>query len=290
MQVEVGALHVTRPLEDSIGAVVENLRFDSLRDQEIGLIRDLVYAHKLVTIRDQSLSRAEYVAFARRLGRPQVYFQPHYHHPDFPEIFVSSNVEENGQKVGVSGTGRYWHTDYQFFNEPLPLTMQYPQVVPSLRETFYIDMERVLLELPAALAQSVAGARALHDGRWRYKVQSGDIDRSLDEIYRELGKQYPAVTHPMVITHPLTGRKSLYVSSGFTVGIAGRGRDEADAILNELFAFIERPDHVHTLQWRQGEIAIWDNRTLLHKAGATPPGEPNVSYRVGIYDDLPFYS
>lgn len=290
MQVDVGTLQVTSSPHGSIGAILEGVHPATMSDEETASIRALIYEHKLVIVRDQVLSKAEYVAFARRLGRPQIYFQPNYHHPDFPEIFVSSNVEENGQKVGVAGTGRYWHTDYQFFKEPLPLTMQYPQVMPSLRETFYIDMERVLRELPPSLAQFVQGdTRAVHDGRWRYKVQPSDIDRSLAEIYQELGRQYPGVTHPLVITHPVTGVKSLYASSGFTVGIAGRGLDESGAILKELFAFIEQPEHVYTLQWRQGDIAIWDNRTLLHKAGASPKGEPNVSYRIGVYDDLPFY-
>jgi taurine dioxygenase len=289
MQTNIREMQITRPSKGAIGAIIESIDVNSLQDDEINVIREAVYAHKLVTIRGQELSREQYVAFARRLGRPQIYFQTHYRHPDFPEIFVSSNVPENGQKVGVSGTGRYWHTDYQFFNEPLPLTMQYPQVVDGIRETFYIDMERVLGELPSNLAGIVWNARALHDGRWRYKIQSSDIDRSLDEIYTELGKQYPGVTHPMVITHPLTGAKSLYVSRGFTVGIVGRGRDEGDSILHELFDFIEQEDHVHTLRWKLGEIALWDNRTLLHMAGTSPPGQSNVTYRIGIYDDLPFY-
>jgi taurine dioxygenase len=289
MPTNIREMQITKPPEGAIGAAIDNVCIDGLRDEEISLIRELVYTHKLVTIRDQKLSRAEYVAFARRLGRPQIYFQTHYRHPEFPEIFVSSNVPENGQKVGVAGTGRYWHTDYQFFDAPLPLTMQYPQAVNGIRETYYIDMERVLNELPTHLLEIVRSARAVHDGRWRYKVQSSDVDRSLDEIYKELGIQYPAVTHPMVITHPRTGVKSLYISSGFTVGILGCVRDKGDSILRELFEFTERTDHVHALRWQLGEIALWDNRTLLHKAGTTPPGQANVTYRIGIYDDLRFY-
>ena len=99
-----------------------------------------------------SLSPTEYVEFAHRLGRPQIYFQDNYHHPEHPEIFVSANVPINGRNVGVAGTGRYWHTDYQFFEEPLPLTMVFPQRLPQGdRYTAYIDMQRVFDELPTHL-------------------------------------------------------------------------------------------------------------------------------------------
>lgn len=94
------------PPKGGIHAEIESIDVRDLRDDEMQTIRQLVYQHKLVTIKGQHLSRAEYVAFARRLGCPQIYFQARYRHPEFPEIFVSSNVPENGQKVGVAGTGR----------------------------------------------------------------------------------------------------------------------------------------------------------------------------------------
>src|SRR5262245_7467494 len=179
-------LDVEEPTIDQIGATVRlALTSPELPREDVDRIKQLVYRHKLVVLRRLKFTCQEYVRFARNFGTPQVYFQPNYHHPEHPEIFVSSNQKYNGAKFGVAGTGRYWHTDYQFFEQPLPLTMQYPQVLPSVRETYYIDMERVLRELPPRLAQAVDGAQAVHDGRWRYKVQSTDIDRSLDEIYRE---------------------------------------------------------------------------------------------------------
>jgi taurine dioxygenase len=281
---------IKTPAQRGIGA--EYLDFDvkSVTPETAAAIRGDVYRYKLVVFRNQRLSRTEYIAFARTLGEPQIYFQKNYHHPDHPEIFVSSNVPENGEKVGVAGTGRYWHSDYQFHEHPLPMTMLYPQVLPrSARETYYIDMERAYETLPPPLAARVAGARAVHDAKWRYKVTPDDVDRALIDILADIAKMVPPMTHPAVIEHPVTGKRALYVSSGFTAGLEGLSTDTNRQIMAELFSFIEQPQHVHVHKWQDGDILLWDNRTLIHRASDTPPGEQSSSYRIGIYDGLPFY-
>src|SRR6185503_8462468 len=106
-------MKLTAPPEGQIGAEVTDTDLRTLTAEEAATLRAAVYRHKLVVFRDQTLDKDEYLAFARKLGRPQVYFQKNYHHPQYPEIFVSSNVpDENGKKVGVAGTGQYWHSDY----------------------------------------------------------------------------------------------------------------------------------------------------------------------------------
>lgn len=282
---------IQAPADGAIGAEFLDFDVTSATPEAAAAIREQVYRHKLVVFRNQRLSRADYIAFARILGEPQIYLQKNYHHPDHPEIFVSSNVPENGRKVGVSGTGRYWHSDYQFHEEPLPMTMLYPQVLPtSARETYYIDMERAYETLPPGLAAWVAGSRAVHDAKWRYKVTSADIDRALIDILADVAKMVPPVSHPAVIAHPVTGKRALYVSSGFTAGLEGLSEKTNKDVMAELFAFIERPQHVHVHRWQEGDILLWDNRTLIHRASETPPGEQSSSYRIGIYDGLPFYS
>lgn len=283
-------MKISHPEAGAIGAEVTDADLTRLESGACGAIRDLVYRHKLVVFRGQSLTPDMYLAFARKLGRPQVYFQPRYHHPDYPEIFVSSNVPENGKKIGVAGTGRYWHTDYQFMDEPLPLVMVYPQKLPSVkRETYYVDMARVYERLPSELRRHVEGARCIHEGRWRYKIAPEDIDRSLLEIYEQMGREVPAVTHPAVIEHPVTRKRSLYVSEGFTTGIVGASHERSREILGRLFEFIARDEHVTTHTYRQGDILLWDNRPLLHMASSVPKGQPSMSYRIGLYDGLPFY-
>jgi taurine dioxygenase len=262
-----------------------------MTDAEVNELKAAMYQHKLVVLRDQTLDEAAYLAFAKRLGTPQVYLQANYHHPQHPEIFVSSNVLENGRKVGVAGTGQYWHTDYQFMPVPLSTTLVYPQILPNgKRETYYIDMARVYQSLPATLRTRVDGLRAVHEAKWRYKFTSEDIDRALIDMLELIEAAAPPVSHPAVLQHPLTRVSSLYISSGFTTGFIGLTRSENEELLNELLDFIERPAHVHTHAWRLGDILYWDNRTLLHKASSPAPGEQSKSYRIGVYDGLPFYT
>ncbi|NJR65312.1 MAG: TauD/TfdA family dioxygenase [Leptolyngbyaceae cyanobacterium CRU_2_3] len=282
-------MSVIAPAE-RIGFELIDMDVAAIAPEAIETIRQLVYQHKLVVFRNQKITTEQYVEFAKKIGTPQIYFQDNYHHPDYPEIFVSSNVLVAGKKIGVAGTGRYWHTDCAFQPEPLPMTMLYPQVLPqSIRETYYIDMHQVYKNLPPDLQRYVEGQNALHEAKWRYKVQEWDIDRAIIDILNDFEQTAPPTTHPAVITHPVNHQRSLYISQGFTTKIANLGYEESKEVLDQLFAFIERDEHIHTHIWKEGDILLWDNRTLLHKASTVPKGEPSVSHRIGIYDGLPFY-
>ncbi|NIE83205.1 MULTISPECIES: TauD/TfdA family dioxygenase [unclassified Burkholderia] len=283
-------MQIQHPAEQRIGAVVDDFNGVAPSAQDIQTLRELVYRHKLVILRGQHLDKQQYVDFTRALGRPQVYLQSNYHHPEFPEIFVSSNVPEDGKKVGVAGTGRYWHTDCQFLTDPLPLTTLLPQVLAKgIRATKYIDMVRVYEALPAHLRSLVDARDAIHEGKWRYKIQAEDIDRAVIDILEEKSRLAPPVRHPAVITHPVTGAKALYVSRGFTTGLEGMSHEEGRDALEQLFAFVEQPEHIHEHFWSHGDMLVWDNRTLIHQASETPKGESSVSYRIGVYDGLAFY-
>lgn len=273
-----------------LGIVIEGLDARAIDAAEAAALRERIHHEKLVVLKGQQLSREEYVAFGRVMGRPQVYFQPNYHHPEHPEIFVSSNVPENGQKVGVAGTGKFWHSDYQFFDEPLSITTVYPQVLPSHpRETIYLDMERVLENLGASWRKRLEGLWAFHEATWYYKIRPADIDRPVLDLVEEFRRESPGALHPMIIEHPTLGYEALYVSEGFTTGVAGMPYEESRRFLRELMVAIDRPQACHHQTWELGDLYLWDNRGLIHRAGFVPSQEPTVSYRVGVYEDLPFY-
>ena len=285
-------LEVIAPKPGNIGAEIRGLDVKALASgaAEFKTILETIYRHKLVVIRGQDLGSQEYVDFTRKLGTPQIYFQDNYHHPKHPEIFVSSNVNKPGEKIGVKGTGRYWHTDCAFEKKPLSLTSIKPVVLPnSARETYYIDMHQVYKKLPEDLTAIVENATAQHEGQMRYKVQACDIDKSLRELLDWINDEVPPVQHPAIIQHPVTGDKILYINSGFTTKIVGYNYEENQKIMQALFDFIEREEHIHTHRWQEGDVIIWDNRYLNHKACTVPPGEKSKSYRIGIYDDYPFY-
>jgi len=258
---------------------------------EMEQLRQLIYRNKVVVIRDQyELSEQQYVNFAQAVGRPQVYFQPQYHHPEHPEIFVSNNLNEDGKKFGISGTGRYWHTDCSFEKHPLSFTCVRPIFFPkSARETSYIDMARVYRELPDDLKTYVDSAMAMQEAWPRYKVQACDIDRSIAELIENFKAECPPQAHPAVIEHPVTGEKCLYISSGFTSGLVGLSHEENERVMKALFEFLEQPKYIHTHFWEDNDLLIWDNRSLIHKGSKAKPGEFSRMYRIGVYDDLPFY-
>jgi taurine dioxygenase len=274
----------------SIGVELSDIDLSTIDEEQVRLVRDLVYKHHLIAFRNQNISTQKYLEFARKIGRPQIYFQDNYHHPEHPEIFVSSNVLENGKKVGVPGTGRYWHTDCAFQPEPLSLTLLSPQILPtSIRETYYINMNQVYEELPSDLKAQVDGKYALHEAKWRYKMQACDVDRAAIDILNEVEKLAPPTTHPAVITHPISHLPALYISEGFTTGIVGLNHEENKQIIAKLFEFIHQDKYIRTHIWKEGDLLMWDNRMLIHKASSVPKGESSMSYRIGVYDDLPFY-
>lgn len=274
-----------------IGFEILDIDAAAITQDQVARVKQLVYEHKLVIFRKQAMLSEQYIAFAKKLGTPQIYFQENYHHPDHPEIFVSSNVLENGEKVGVAGTGQYWHTDCAFQSEPLSWTMLYPQILPqSIRETYYIDMCQVYQDLPVDLKKEIDGKCMRHEAKWRYKVQAWDIDRAMIDILRDFEKLAPPVTHPAVIMHPVTHQPALYISEGFTTQVVGLEPAQSQQVLSGLIDFVQRDEHIYTHTWQDGDILLWDNRVLLHKAGGCPEGESSVSHRIGVYDGLPFYT
>ncbi|GLS25303.1 TauD/TfdA dioxygenase family protein [Marinibactrum halimedae] len=292
VNVDNSAIDVIDSPQGEIGGEITGVDVKMLTpaSEEIKIIREAIYRNKLVVIRNQPLNTKEYIAFTKLIGTPQVYFQPQYHHPDHPEIFVSTNISDNGKKVGVSGTGRYWHTDCSFEKHPLSLTSIRPVVLPnSVRGTYYMNMAKVYEALPSELREFADSAIAIHQGQLRYKVQACDIDRSLHELLEQIDREVPPVEHPAVITHPATGDKILYVNRGFTTKFKGLSFEENQEMLEAILSFSEQEKFVHLHRWEENDLIIWDNRYLNHMSVEIPPGELNKSYRIGIYDEYPFY-
>jgi taurine dioxygenase len=262
----------------------------SARSRASKRARPAAVHYALVRFKGQNMSVHQYVEFGDKLGTIMPYPDERYRHPEHPGVFVSSNVK--GRAMGMARSGYFWHTDLSFKPRPQPLTVLYPQLLPQAkRETLFINMANVYDALPAALRSIVDGRTAKHDPAMRYKVGQADVDANLDvgEILERGRRMFPAPTHPLVITHPATRRRILYMNSGFTTSIDGLPHEESQAALQELFAFIERPEHVQPHSWELGDIIVWDNRMLIHKAGYMAPGDFQTIFRLGIDDLVPFY-
>lgn len=274
----------------SLGAQVHGIDLGAVTGEQARDILAAVHHHALVRFKGQTMSVHQYVKFGDKLGTIMPYPDERYQHPEHPGVFVSSNVK--GRTMGMARSGYFWHTDLSFKPRPQPLTVLYPQLLPQAkRETLFINMANVYAALPAALRSIVDGRTAKHDPAMRYKVGQADVDANLDlgELLERGRRMFPAPTHPLVITHPVTRRRILYMNSGFTTSIDGLPHEDSQAALEELFAFIERPDHVQPHSWELGDIIVWDNRMLIHRAGYMAPGDFQTIFRLGIDDLVPFY-
>ena len=283
-------LQVVEPSQGNLAGVDSGSTSSSCR-QPRRVRRDArsIYRHRLIVIRGAELNKRS-TSNSREKGDPQIYFQDNYHHPDYPGIvrFFRNVKEGEGERSAWRAPETTGTPTAQFQEKPLSWTSIYPQIFPKkYRGTLYIDMAKVYQNLPDELRNYVDGATAVHAGQLRYKVKESDIDRSLKDLLEWINKEVPPVRHPAVIVHPITKEKILYMNSGFTVQLEGLTYEENQRRLKALFDFIEREEHVHTHIWDEGDLIIWDNRSLIHMSSTVPQGE--LSKPIGIYDGEPFY-
>ncbi len=279
-----------------MGAFVWDFDALSASGADVAAVKEAIYAERIVILKNQHLKPAEFVALGRLFGEVESYYEPMYHHPETTEIFVSSNVAdftEDGRQVGVPKTGKFWHADYQFMPDPFGLTLIYPQVVPEKnRGTYFIDMGRAYTKLSDELKKEIDGTFCRHSVRKYFKIRPHDVYRPISEIIEEVETKTPAVRQPTTFTHPLTGETVLYISEGFTIGIEDAdGNPLDDELLKRLFDATGQlddsfeHDNIHLQSFEKGDLLVWDNRSLIHRARHTTTPEPTVSYRVTVHDE-----
>lgn len=275
----------------------EIVDFDVLSadDAEIERIKTCIYRDKFVVLKGQDLSASELVALGRRFGRPVSYYEPIYRHPEEELVFVSSNLPRDGRPIGVPKTGAFWHADYQFMPEPFAITIFYPQRLPSSsRGTYFIDMAVAYSRLSDDLKQAIEGTWSWHSSRRYVKIRPEDVYRPLGQIIDEVEKKTPPQRFPTVITHPVTGVKQLFLSEAFTYAMEDADGNPVDGeILDRLLSESGQLDPTFEHQniflqgYEPGDIVLWDNRTLIHRALHNPTNEPSESFRVTVLDDYP---
>jgi taurine dioxygenase len=254
-------------------------------DDVVAEIRAALLRYGVICLRDQKLSREAQLAFARRLGEPEV-------HPiangmaDHPEIIRVLKPAGESAYFGTS-----WHTDNSFFEKPSALTFLYGEKVPLHGgDTLFASMERALETLSEPMRRFLLPLRAVHSasdaydprttGEAKYRGETAITYTYSDSIYDE-------IEHPVVRTHPETGRQSLYVNPMFTQRIVGLEAHESAALLSMLHAHATRPEFSCRLHWQPGTVAIWDNRTVQHYAIDDYQGFERVMYRVTIQGTRP---
>jgi taurine dioxygenase len=229
--------------------------------------------NQVVVFRGQSIDEDRHIAFSRRFGELEIHVLKQYLHPHHPEILLISNIVENGKAIGIADAGQYWHTDLSYVAAPSRCSLLYALEVPvdesgeTRGDTLFSSALAAYDALSEAMKKRLAPLRAIHRYGDRYeRMKSAGGVRT--ELSAEQRQQVPEVTHPVVRTHPKSGRKSLYVNEGFTAGIAGMPDDEAKDLLAELFQHVTRPEFQYRHKWRKGDLLMWDNCSVQHLAVA----------------------
>jgi len=277
------------PSQDVIGAVIEGVDLaQPLSDAEFARIEAAFNTHAVLCFPKQKLDEPQMIAFAKRFGEVERIFLSHYAHPRYPEIMFVSNIKENGRDIGHADAGRVWHTDMSYTERPPRATMLYALEVPVengvvLGDTLFSSAADAHDSLPPETRERIANLRAIHQvaGR-RARTGTGQEDQALR--YKQ-----PAVVHPVVRTHPHTGRKCLYVSKGECEGIEGMATDEALALIDELADHTIDPKFRHIHRWQAHDLLMWDNCAVQHLASLDYqwPQHRRLMHRITVDGAIP---
>ena len=268
---ETSAVDISRPLSAAEFAELEKTFFRA----------------QVLVLREQSLTPAQFVAFARRFGPPEPHVIDQFHHPDDPNILILSNRKKDGEPIGLADAGTYFHTDYSYLQVPARATMLHSIEVPrSGGNTLFANQYAAYDGLSEAMKRRIDALVAIHHYGNR-KVEDEMSRVAASPLTAEQKAKMPLITHPVVRAHPVTGRKALYAVSGSSYGIVGMPEDEAVALLDELATNATQPKYVYSLSYRVGDVVIWDNASLLHSATLTDPDDPRTLWRITVKEPSP---
>lgn len=258
---------VTRPLSKAIGAEILEIELSATVDRDaFSKIEKIFNENTVVVIRGQTMTPKSLIDFGKRFGELEINVMNQYALPEYPEVLVISNIVQDGRRIGLADAGRNWHTDMSYMPTPPRCSLLYAVKVPEengrpLGNTMFVSTAAAYDDLPVSTKKKLNGLRAVHRSSARIR-----FDDSRSKAAKNQGNQLPDVIHPVVRTHPITGRKSLYVREGECVGIVGMPDDEALMLIKELSDFCIRPDFMYSHQWRVGDVLMWDNCTAQHLA------------------------
>lgn len=270
-----------------------------MSDETFVALMQAWYEHLVLVFPDQHLSNEEHIAFSRRIGELEVHPSGKFVLKDYPELLLLTNRRDAaGNYVSLRDGGTVWHSDLSYMQYPSLGSLLYAIDVPKDGgDTEWANMYLAYEALPQTLKNRVAGLRAVHqfDAADNPRLvppeeirQKGAANSMWGKKSVEDKKRTPDVIHPVVRTHPDTGRKVLFVNRRFTLRIEGMAPRESEELLLELFDYCEAPDHVYHHRWTKNQLVMWDNRCTIHLAcGGVPDSQIRTMQRTTIRGEIP---
>ena len=244
--------------------------------------------YHVLVFRDQHITPAQQVDFSRHFGALQIHVLRNFQLPEQPEVLVISNIQQDGKPVGLGDAGHFWHSDLSYKETPSLGSMLHAQELPAEGgDTLFANQHAAWDALPDDLKREVEGLQAEHwylarydELRQRNPYRPQLTQAQIDEVR--------PVSHPVVRTHPETGRRALFVSEHFTTRILGVSAQRSRELLDLLFDYGTRAEHVYRHRWQPHDMVFWDNRSLMHLAAGCPDHLRRTLYRTTIEGDVPF--
>lgn len=256
-----------RPISSALGAEVTGIELKRpLSPGEIDALHQALGRYGILLFRNADLSPEQHIAFSGQFGPLETHVVGEFNLPEHPEVFVVSNVKEAGKLKGAVYAGQYWHSDLSYMPRPSLGSLLLCHEMPAIGgDTMWANMSLAWDTLSAPMQKILEGLQAVHDYSNAYDRYFAK-HKERPPLTPEQRAKTPPVVHPVVRTHPMTGRKALYVNPGFTTGFVGMPEEESRPILEFLFGHATRPEFVHRHPWRVHDLMFWDNRCTMHYA------------------------
>jgi alpha-ketoglutarate-dependent taurine dioxygenase len=273
------------PTGAALGATATGVDLRNLSDAQFTRIMQAWHEHSVLLFRDQTLTDQDLIAFSRRLGDldwAPVQENGRRFVEGLPEIYIVSNVKVNGEPIGSLGDGEaVWHTDMSYLELPPKASMLYAlEVPPTGGNTSFCTMYGIYEALPQQLKDRIAGLKIKHDGTYN----SGGYVR-LGVTPTDDPRSSPGAAHPLVCTHPASGRRMLYLGRRRNAYLLGLELAESEALLDELWSVVDRPEFSWEHVWRVGDLVLWDNRCTMHRRDAFDPSSRRIMHRTQVKGD-----
>jgi len=275
------------PSGQALGAEIRGIDLRRIDDREFAAIHRAWLDHSVVLVRGQLLADEDLIAFSHRLGdldwapiqeTGRRFVEGH------PEIYVVSNVIENGSPIGSLGAGEAtWHTDMSYLEHPPKASMLYAlEVPPTGGNTYFCSMYHAYESLPEALKQRISGFKLKHDGTYN---SGGYVRQGVTAT--DDPRVSPGAYHPLVCTHPETGRRLLYLGRRRNAYISGLPLSESEALLDELWSYATREEFAWHNVWRPGDLVLWDNRCTMHRRDHFDENSRRIMHRTQVKGEAP---
>ena len=266
------------PLSAALGAQIDGVDLaQPLSDSVMAELKDAFATYSVIFFRDQSLSPQQHIDLAEQWGEINInrFFKPLDGYPQIAEVIKAPDQKEN-----IGGT---WHTDHSYDQIPAMGSMLYArQVPPTGGDTLFASMTLAFEALSDGLKKTLLGLNAWHSSRHAFGYSVSDSEHYEDGRLANPELAVQDALHPVIITHPLSGKKALYVNADFTVRFDGWTIEESRPLLDFLYAHGAREEFTCRFEWQEGSIALWDNRATWHNAMNDYHGHRRVMHRITL--------